>query len=118
MDPGKGIGGFDVAERVADAVLYEGYLLYPYRASSSKNQVRWQFGVVAPRDHVEAGGSETWQMQTDCLVEAPDDAATLRVRVRFLHLQARAVEVALDGAGARFEPADSLQVNDETVLSW
>ena len=33
---------------VADAVLYEGYVLYPYRASAPKNQVRWQFGVLAP----------------------------------------------------------------------
>ena len=33
---------------IADAVLYEGYLLYPYRASSSKNQSRWQFGVLGP----------------------------------------------------------------------
>ena len=39
------------AERVAaiaSAVLYEGYVLYPYRASSQKNQLRWQFGVLAP----------------------------------------------------------------------
>ena len=40
---------FARARKVADAVLYEGYVLYPYRASSRKNQVRWQFGVVAPR---------------------------------------------------------------------
>ncbi|AQA26166.1 hypothetical protein BTZ20_3066 [Rhodococcus sp. MTM3W5.2] len=41
----------DVGTRVravADAVLYEGYLLYPYRASSRKNQSRWQFGVLGP----------------------------------------------------------------------
>ena len=36
------------ARQVADAVLYEGYLLYPYRASSPKNQLRWQFGVLGP----------------------------------------------------------------------
>ncbi len=40
---------FDLARRVADTVLYEGYVLYPYRASSPKNQVRWQFGVLVPR---------------------------------------------------------------------
>lgn len=28
---------FDAAERIADAVLYEGYVLYPYRASAAKN---------------------------------------------------------------------------------
>ena len=36
------------ARAVADAVLYEGYLLYPYRANSRKNQSRWQFGVLGP----------------------------------------------------------------------
>ncbi|CAN5726565.1 hypothetical protein BH20CHL5_BH20CHL5_12750 [soil metagenome] len=117
-NPDEGVLGFEVAERVADAVLFEGYLLYPYRASSSKNQVRWQFGVVAPRGHVEAGGSETWQMQTECLVEPSHDAPTLRVRVRFLHLQARTVEKALDPAGEGFEPADSLEVKGEQILPW
>ena len=42
-----------VARAVADAVLYEGYVLYPYRASSPKNQVRWQWGVLMPADVVE-----------------------------------------------------------------
>ena len=37
-----------LARAVADAVLYEGYLLYPYRASSQKNQARWQFGILGP----------------------------------------------------------------------
>ena len=39
---------FSVARAVADAVLYEGYVLYPYRASAQKNQMRWQFGVLTP----------------------------------------------------------------------
>ena len=39
---------FDRARKIADAVLYEGYLLYPYRASAAKNRVRWQWGVLAP----------------------------------------------------------------------
>ena len=38
----------ELARAVADAVLYEGYLLYPYRASSAKNRSRWQFGVLGP----------------------------------------------------------------------
>ena len=40
---------FETAEEVADAVLHEGCLLHPYRASGLKTRVRWQFGVVAPR---------------------------------------------------------------------
>jgi len=42
----------DAARRIADTVLYEGYILYPYRASHGKNGsgVRWQFGVLVPQD--------------------------------------------------------------------
>lgn len=62
-------------EEIANAVLYEGYLLYPYRSSSIKNKQRWNFGVVYPPD----------SMQTECLFKATP-ASTLRIRVRFLHL--------------------------------
>jgi len=44
------------ARTVADAVLYEGYLLYPYRASSGKNRTRWQFGVLGPPGAAEVQG--------------------------------------------------------------
>jgi hypothetical protein len=72
---------FDALERIADAVLYEGYLLYPYTARSAKNQVRWQFGVIAPR--APAADAEPWYSQTECLIEAAP-AASLHVRVRGL----------------------------------
>ncbi len=39
----------DRVEKIAEAVLYEGYMLYPYRASAVKNQQRWNFGVLCPR---------------------------------------------------------------------
>ena len=48
----------DRIRAVADAVLYEGYLLYPYRATSRKNQVRWQFGVLGPQGAADAGIGE------------------------------------------------------------
>ena len=84
---------FEAAERIADAVLYEGYVLYPYRASAAKNQFRWQFGVIAPRPPHDEG--EPWFAQTECLAAiagafAPSgstierQAARLTVRVRFL----------------------------------
>ena len=68
-------------KKIADAVLYEGYVLYPYRASALKNRYRWQFGVVAPLGY----------MQTECLVE-PASGAALDVQVRFLQIQARTLE--------------------------
>jgi hypothetical protein len=77
---------------IANAVLYEGYLLYPYRQSAIKNRQRWTFGVVYPREYSEANGEvEPWSMQTECLVSG-GVAAVLDVRVRFLHLLVRTVE--------------------------
>ena len=82
-----------VVEQIAKAVLYEGYMLYPYRPSSVKNQQRWNFGVLCPQSYSEAQkGSEAWTMQTECLVEG--SAMTgLEVRVRFLQLVARTIEL-------------------------
>ncbi len=106
---------FTDAQRVADAVLYEGYLLYPYRASSVKNQVRWQFGVLMPRGYAEADGSERWQMQTECLVRS-GMGSSLDLRVRFLRLQTRELEaVADDGSVVK---TDALEVEGERFLAW
>jgi hypothetical protein len=75
---------FAAAERVADAVLYEGYALYPYRASATKNQFRWQFGVLAPRAPHDDG--EPWFAQTECLIERSPSTVdtTLSICVRCL----------------------------------
>ncbi len=79
------------AEQIANAILYEGYLLYPYRPSSIKNRQRWNFGVVYPREYnAKQGGLEPWTMHTECLVAGKPDAA-LDITVRFLHLLERSV---------------------------
>jgi len=75
-----------LVEDIAAAVLYEGYLLYPYRASSIKNRQRWNFGVLYPPAYAEQqSGADAWRSQTECLVEA-GAGAKLNVRVRFLQL--------------------------------
>ncbi|WP_228047182.1 hypothetical protein [Saccharopolyspora montiporae] len=102
--------GLDHARAVADAVLYEGYLLYPYRASAAKNQVRWQFGVLGPAD----GDAEAPTAGTDCLLSADRDAV-LGVQVRFLQLQTRSIERA-DAGG--YQPVPALTCGDMTWLSW
>jgi hypothetical protein len=79
-------------KEIANAVLYEGYLLYPYRQSAIKNRTRWTFGGVYPREYSEAnGGIEPWTMRTECLVEGAADDISLDVTVRFLHLLVRTV---------------------------
>jgi hypothetical protein len=107
---------FELARKVADAVLYEGYLLYPYRASAAKNQARWQFGVLMPRLWSEHGPDEPWATQTECLLE-PEEATTVRVLVRFLHVQAKTVEV-VDVEAGTFHQADTLPVDGSELVPW
>ncbi|MDT5325174.1 MAG: hypothetical protein QOF25_2326, partial [Mycobacterium sp.] len=76
---------WDRARAIADAVLYEGYLLYPYRASSSKNQSRWQFGVLGTPGADEAGVGEDNTLSAQMVVD-PLDSAALSLVVRFLQL--------------------------------
>jgi hypothetical protein len=122
-DPAE-VAGWESARAVADAVLYEGYLLYPYRRSSPKNRVRWQFGVLAPREWVEAqrpvketvaGSVDAWQQRTECLLEAKP-CARLWVRLRFLQPQRRSVQVsATDG---EFVEVDELELGGERHLTF
>lgn len=107
---------FELARKVADAVLYEGYLLYPYRASAAKNQARWQFGVLMPQLWSEHGPDEPWATQTECLLE-PEEATTVRVLVRFLHVQAKTVEV-VDVEAGTFHQTDTLPVDGSELVPW
>ncbi|MFN2460297.1 MAG: hypothetical protein ABR591_06385 [Candidatus Velthaea sp.] len=107
---------FAPALAVANAVLYEGYLLFPYTASSAKNRVRWQFGVVVPQAYLAAQTGETAEQQTEVLVEAAaQKAPRVTALLRFLHVEARQVE-ALDGDGYTSVP--SLVVKGTTHLTF
>ncbi len=105
----------DQVRAIADAVLYEGYLLYPYRASSSKNQSRWQFGVLGPPHASSESFAESPTMQMQCLLSGVTDTARVGVRLRFLQLQVRSVEQQV---GDGYVPVNELLVDGERVLSW
>jgi hypothetical protein len=78
-----------LVEKIADAVLYEGYLLYPYRSSAVKNRQRFNFGVLYPRRHCDLQlGSDSWEMRTECLVTG-GASTTIEVKARFLQLATR-----------------------------
>ena len=80
-----------LVNEIVNAVLYEGYILYPYRPSSVKNRQRFNFGVFAPRDYCEKHASgETYFLQSECLVRG-SPGAELIVNLRFLHVAARIV---------------------------
>jgi hypothetical protein len=112
---------FASARTIADAVLFEGYVLYPYRASARKNQLRWQFGVLAPPAYVAAAGGERMSMRTEVIVD-PGSAPVLHVRVRCLQVQRRVLEAAhhvdgVDGVDG-FTPTDELPLDDALWVPW
>ena len=109
------------AEEVANAVLYEGYILYPYRPSSVKNQQRWNFGVVYPP--VSSEGAAT--MQTQCLSVVTSGGASLDVKVRFLHLIARnrleldrPVDELAAGAQPPSHPVQKIESDGQILQTW
>jgi hypothetical protein len=114
VSPGTADRLFATAAKVADAVLYEGYVLYPYRASAAKNRMRWQFGVLAPPSWDGAGG-ETCAQRTECLMEPRGDAV-LHARLRFLRVVRRTVERVAARGG--FEPTERLDLPDKVLVPW
>jgi len=118
-----------LVEEIANAVLYEGYMLYPYRPSSVKNRQRWNFGVVHPRAYSEMqNGADNWFMQTECLASG-SSSTELSVKVRFLQAVARTIgelKTPLDELPASidkhdeldFQIVETLQVGDQILQTW
>lgn len=112
----------ELVDRIATAVLYEGYLLYPYRASSVKNRQRFNFGVLVPEDDSMAqAGNEAWIMQAECLVAGEDPA--LRVSTRFLHLLHRQIfDFSVNSTSATEQltgrPVEFLDVDGQLYQTW
>jgi hypothetical protein len=113
-----------LVNRIADAVLYEGYILYPYRPSI-KNHQRWTFGGLYPEAYCQAtNNGETSRNQTECLV-CGTAATTLEAVVRFLHLTDRLVGEILsplaewppDGEPP-FRLVPSLRVGEQSWHAW
>ncbi|MFJ6725351.1 hypothetical protein ACIQPQ_10565 [Streptomyces sp. NPDC091281] len=101
------------ARAVADAVLYEGYVLYPYRASAAKNRLRWQFGVLVP-PAADTGG-EPDALRAECLLE-PRSAREVSVELRFLRVWRRTVERrAADGT---YTEVPELELPDRVLVPW
>jgi len=120
-----------IVDRIASALLYEGYILYPYRPSL-KNRQRWTFGGLYPEAYCRAqNGAESACNQTEVLVRGGPDA-TLQVTVRFLHLTARGVgelspplkswpRPGAQGEAASeppFRPVESLRIGVKVYYTW
>jgi hypothetical protein len=116
-----------LVDGIVKAVLYEGYMLYPYRPSAVKNRQRFNFGVVYPRAYSEAqggNGTDAWTMQTECLVLG-DTQTQCTVRVRFLRMVTRSIVKVRPPANdlhsipdAAIEKVERLEVNGKTFQPW
>jgi hypothetical protein len=110
-------------DKIAKAVLYEGYMLYPYRPSSVKNQQRWNFGVLCPESYSKLQqGNDAWTMQTECLV-AGHSGTLPEIRVRFLQLVSRSVgefEATNEQPGRvpQFHFVNKLEVGGRLYQPW
>jgi hypothetical protein len=121
----------DAVKKIAEAVLYEGYILWPYRRSARKNQQRWTFGGVYPRSYSEARGEDDpWLMQTQCLVSGGEEAI-VEVKLRFLHVVERKVGRDVTHGGdvacnvstscnvpTTLEFVDELRIGKDLYLPW
>jgi hypothetical protein len=109
---------------IANAVLYEGYILYPYRAST-KNRQRWTFGGLFPESSQRVrDGRESCTQQTECLIEGTR-ATTFEALVRFLQLTDRRVGAIdppmtewTDDADPPYREVESLRVGDAPYHAW
>lgn len=111
-----------LVKRIADAVLYEGYILYPYRPSI-KNRQRWTFGGLYPEAFAQAQtGSDRASNQAECLIEGTERTA-VQATVRFLHLTARVVgaydrPLPAGSESTPYRPVESLPVGDRLYQTW
>jgi hypothetical protein len=106
----------DAVRSIADAVLYEGYILYPYRASSQKNQSRWQFGVVMAPGYAATDPSERTYTQAECVLEHTGQPV-VHVMLRFLQVQRRTTEGSSQGWDEAVEREIEVTASTAELLS-
>jgi hydrogenase maturation protease len=111
-----------LVDRIADAVLYEGYILYPYRPSV-KNRQRWTFGGLYPAAFCQSQG-DAQSNQTECLIHG-SCASGFEVVVRFLHLTDRRIGATVPPLAQwphdrepPYRPVESLNVDGRPLHSW
>ena len=115
-----------LVNEIVGAVLYEGYILYPYRPTAKKNRQRFTFGRVYPHDYsVAQNGAEPFVMRTQCLLTGKDGTG-LEVSIRFLHVTSREIlsfrepklELPASLSGASVELVPELKVDGQSFLTW
>jgi hypothetical protein len=107
------------AEKIGTAILYEGYMLYPYRPSAIKNRQRCGFGTLFPESCQEVVRcAEACRNITQCLVTTTAPPVLITILVRFLHMRKRTVHARMPDGEPRFRPVESLVVDGRLLQSW
>jgi len=109
-----------LVDDIANAVLYEGYILYPYRPTALKNRHRFNFGVIAPIDEAGPASGEKCRLQTECVIRGTR-GSTLTVTVRFLQIVDRRICHLVanhDDVSPRDTEVDSLEVDGRVIRGW
>jgi hypothetical protein len=99
---------------VANAVLYEGYILFPYTASAKKNRIRWQFGVIVPEAYATSGTGEPAEAQTEIFLEC-EASTRVTILVRFLQVEPRWVQRLEDG---KFVTVEALEIDGRRLVTF
>ena len=105
---------FAGARRIAEAVLYSGCPLSPYRAPAAGEPVRRPAGLLVPPAWAARGGGHCLQ-RTECLLE-PEPDATLLAELRFLHTQRCTVQRT--GPDGVYQDVPELRLADRVLTGW
>lgn len=115
-----------LVEKIVNALIYEGYILYPYRPTTTKNGTRFPFGRVYPAAYSEAqNDAEPAMSQTECLVDTRGGSAALDIVVRFLHPITRTIGVLYNpvselpaGKEMPYHPVPEFRAGERLYQSW
>ena len=114
----------DALEQLVDSLLCEGYALYPYTPTATKNATPTPFGIVYPPVYAATLASTFDHLELRCVLAAPPDAV-LGAEVRFLapggerhQAVERRIELpgAMVGALARVPARKQTSVGSATAL--
>ncbi|MBV8489645.1 MAG: hypothetical protein JO199_03870 [Candidatus Eremiobacteraeota bacterium] len=101
----------DAVERIAQSVLYEGFLLWPYQSRKHDDRQRFTIGGLYPRTYARHSNDRS-EASFDCLVEG--SATEIDVEVHFLHAIRRQVTECGRFVDRAFAGGELLATWDET----
>lgn len=109
-------------EQLTRALLYEGYALFPYKRTATKNMKPVPFGVVYPQHYNFHHAEAHSHLQTECIVKGNADLE-MEIKVRFLHLRIKNLLERVENGVVDerdengFHAVESLQSGDENYVS-